>query len=108
VPDSNFPGARAMAKSDSSPVSLTGHFTGQVWCRHSLSPSYLGSVLGRILFHAQQPFGWLSQQIYGMNLESMLLVRHQLLDKLVRAEIDAGTTQILEIASGLSGRSLRM
>lgn len=97
-----------MGKTDSSPVSLTGHFTGQVWCRHELSPPHLGSGLGRLLYRAQQPFGWISQRIYGSNLESMLLVRHQLLDNLVRAEIEAGTTQIVEIASGLSGRSLRM
>ncbi|GAA3961157.1 class I SAM-dependent methyltransferase [Allohahella marinimesophila] len=97
-----------MAKTDSSPVSLTGHFTGQVWCRHDLSPPHLGSGLGRVLYRAQQPFGWISQQIYGSNLESMLLVRHQLMDDLVRADIENGTTQILEIASGLSGRALRM
>ena len=79
-----------MTISDKSPVSLTGHFTGQVWCRHGLSPDHLGSGLGRLLYRAQQPFGWLSQQVYGMNLESMLLVRHQLMDQLVLAEIERG------------------
>lgn len=97
-----------MVSADSSPVSLTGHFTGQVWCRHDLSPEHLGSDLGRLLYQAQRPFGWISQQIYGSNLESMLLVRHQSLDDMVRAEIERGTCQIVEIASGLSGRSLRM
>ncbi|MCP5208118.1 MAG: class I SAM-dependent methyltransferase [Hahellaceae bacterium] len=95
-------------KTDSSPVSLTGHFTGQVWCEHGYSPELMGSSLGKILYHLHRPLGWLNNQLFGNNLETMLLQRHQLIDQLVfKAIEEQGITQIIEIASGLSSRSIR-
>lgn len=92
---------------DQSPVSLTGHFTGYVWCNHHLSPSSFSSVLGKLMYYGTRPADWLSNTTIGVNLESMLLQRHCLIDELVNQAIDNGVTQIVEIASGLSARSLR-
>lgn len=92
---------------DKSPVSLTGHFTGYVWCNHHLSPSSFSSVLGKLMYFGSRPADWISKTVIGVNLESMLLQRHCLIDELVNQAISEGVTQIVEIASGLSARSLR-
>lgn len=95
-------------KTDSSPVSLTGHFTGQVWCEHGYSPELMGSSLGKVLYHLHRPLGWINNQLFGNSLETMLLQRHQLIDQLVFNSIEEqGVTQVVEIASGLSSRSIR-
>lgn len=92
---------------DQSPVSLTGHFTGYVWCNHHLSPDSFSSVLGKLMYYGSRPADWLTKKTIGINLESMLLQRHCLIDELVNQAIEDGVTQIVEIASGLSARSLR-
>ncbi|PID41636.1 MAG: hypothetical protein CSB48_13975 [Proteobacteria bacterium] len=94
---------------DKSHVSLTGHFTGQVWCENGYSPRELGSLPGRVLYRIHRPAGWLNEQLSGHSLETILLARHHLIDNLVCESIEKnGVTQIVEIASGLSGRGLRM
>lgn len=93
---------------DQSPVSLTGHFTGYVWCNHHLSPTSFSSILGKLMYYSSRPADWLSNATIGVNLEAMLLQRHCLLDELVNQAIDDGVTQIIEVASGLSARSLRI
>ncbi|MFD2230922.1 class I SAM-dependent methyltransferase [Alkalimarinus sediminis] len=98
---------KSSAIKDKSPVSLTGHFTGYVWCNHYLSPTSFSSVLGRIMYYGSRPADWLTQKAIGVNLESMLLQRHCLIDELVNQAIEEGVTQIVEVASGLSARSLR-
>ncbi len=94
---------------DKSPVSLTGHFTGQVWCENGFSPLEMGSTLGKLLYTLHKPAGWINERLWGQSLETLLLARHHLLDTLVSECIEQeGVTQIVEIASGLSSRSLRM
>ncbi len=93
---------------DQSPVSLTGHFTGFVWCNNHLSPRSFGSILGRAMYYGTRPIDWLSNLTIGVKLETMLLQRHCLIDTLVNQAIDEGVTQIVEVASGLSARSLRI
>ncbi|PIE43437.1 MAG: polyketide biosynthesis methyltransferase [Gammaproteobacteria bacterium] len=94
---------------DKSPVSLTGHFTGQVWCENGYSPREMGSLLGRVLYRIHRPAGWLNERLAGHSLETILLARHHLIDNLVCDSIEQnGVTQIVEMASGLSGRGLRM
>ena len=93
---------------DKSPVSLTGHFTGYVWCKNHLSPNSFSSLLGKAMYYGTRPVDWLSNVSIGINLETMLLQRHCLIDKLVNQAIDDGVTQIIEIASGLSARGMRV
>lgn len=92
---------------DQSPVSLTGHFTGYVWCNNHLSPGSFSSALGKLMYYGTRPADWVTKKTIGINLESMLLQRHCLIDALVNQAIADGVTQIVEIASGLSARSLR-
>ncbi len=94
--------------SDHSPVSLTGHFTGFVWCNNHLSPPSFSSLLGKAMYYGIKPLDWLSNLAIGLKLETMLLQRHCLIDELVNQAINDGVTQIVEIASGLSARSMRV
>jgi len=51
----------------------------------------------------------LARFTHGVTLERMLLERHLLLDAQLGAAIErGGVTQVLELASGMSGRGLRM
>ena len=93
---------------DQSPVSLTGHFTGYVWCNNHLSPASFSSILGKAMYYGTRPVDWLSNLTIGLKLETMLLQRHCLIDELVNQAIDEGVTQIIEIASGLSARGMRV
>lgn len=93
---------------DQSPVSLTGHFTGYVWCNNHLSPTSFSSILGKAMYYGTRPIDWLSNLTIGLKLETMLLQRHCLIDELVNQAIDDGVTQIIEIASGLSARGMRV
>ena len=94
---------------DKSPVSLTGHFTGQVWCEMGFLPQEMGSSLGKWLYRLHKPAGWLNERLWGHSLETILLARHHFLDTLVSECIEnQGVTQVIEIASGLSSRGLRM
>ncbi len=93
---------------DTSPVSLTAYFTGQVWSENGLSPKGTSTWKGKLLYQSHRPFGWLNAKLYQADLEQMLLVRHQLIDRLVAEELHQGVSQILEIASGLSFRSWRI
>ena len=94
---------------DKSPVSLTGYFTGQVWCENAYSEPEMGSVLGKSLYYIHRPVGWLNERLFGNNLETMLIQRHKLFDALTLEAIEQNPTlQILEIASGLSSRAQRI
>lgn len=93
---------------DKSPVSLTGHFTGYVWCQNKLSPPSFGSLLGKAMYLGSRPIDLFSNRILGWKLETMLLQRHQIIDSWVNQALDEGVTQIVEIASGLSARGLRL
>ncbi|MGB1016995.1 MAG: class I SAM-dependent methyltransferase, partial [Nannocystaceae bacterium] len=91
-------------------ISPTAHYTGQVWCRHELSPAAFGTRFGSTLFTATRPLvDALARFTDGVTLERMLLERHLLLDAQLGAAIETGgVTQVLELASGMSGRGLRM
>jgi len=93
---------------DQSPVSLTGHFTGYVWCKNHLSPHSFSSILGKAMYYGTRPIDWVSKVSIGLNLETMLLQRHCLIDELVNQALEDGVTQIIEIASGLSARGIRV
>jgi O-methyltransferase involved in polyketide biosynthesis len=91
-------------------ISPTAHYTGQVWCRHGLSPEELGTTTGLAMFHALRgPMLLLARGTGGITLEKILLQRHLIIDHVLERAIEAGTIgQIVEVAAGLSGRGLRL
>ncbi|TVP54393.1 MAG: hypothetical protein EA349_11580 [Halomonadaceae bacterium] len=94
---------------DRSPVSLTGHYTGQVWVRHGLAPKALATARGRLLYRALQPLERSASKLAGISLEASLVQRHRLLDQLVSEAIGVEPgLQILEIAAGASARASRV
>lgn len=90
------------------PISLTAHYTGYVWARNGLSHPELATREGRVLFEALHPATTLSGVLGGPTLESYLLARHRALDALLQRAIEeAGVTQVIEVACGLSPRGWR-
>ncbi len=90
-------------------ISPTAHYTGQVWVRAGLSPQELGTAQGVIAYHALAPFDRLAgAEFAGTRLEDMLLLRHNAIDAAVERAIELGAEQVMEIAGGLTGRSLRL
>jgi O-methyltransferase involved in polyketide biosynthesis len=95
-----------MAGSDA--ISPTAHYTGYVWARNGLSHPELETREGRLLFEALHPAMLASRAIGGPSLEAYLLARHRAIDGLLeRAIAEHGTTQVLEVACGLSPRGWR-
>jgi O-methyltransferase involved in polyketide biosynthesis len=91
--------------SDSSSISFTAFYTGEVWRRHGLSVPFLSSPQGRLLYTAGRPMELLTEALLGGSNETMLLQRHRIIDHLLeKAVLEDGVTQIVEIACGLSPR----
>jgi O-methyltransferase involved in polyketide biosynthesis len=94
--------------SGSDAISPTAHYTGYVWARHGLSHPELETVQGRALFESMRPVMAFSRNLGGGSLEPYLLTRHRAIDAVLeRAIEEAGVTQVIEIAAGLSPRGWR-
>lgn len=94
---------------DSSGISFTAFYTGEVWRRHGLSAPFLSQPQGRALYLAGRPFELASKLAFGTNNEMLLLQRHRILDHLLEKAIqEEGVTQVVEIACGLSPRGTLM
>lgn len=94
---------------DSSGISFTAFYTGEVWRRHGLSAPFLSQPQGRALYLAGRPFELASKLVFGTNNEILLLQRHHILDHLLeKAILEEGVTQVVEIACGLSPRGTLM
>jgi O-methyltransferase involved in polyketide biosynthesis len=94
---------------DSTGISFTAFYTGEVWRRHGLSVPFLSLPQGRLLYLAGRPMELLSQAFLGGSNETMLLQRHLILDHLLEQAItEQGVTQVVEIACGLSPRGTLM
>lgn len=93
---------------DSSGISFTAYYTGQVWQKHGLAPAFLGTRNGRLLYRAGRPVELLSELAMGSSNEILLLQRHLILDHLLTHAIERdGYAQVVELACGLSPRGLR-
>lgn len=93
----------------SSAISPTAHYTGEVWRRHGLSASQLGTWQGRLLHTSVQPLMLLSRGLGGDTLEDFLLARHRIIDDVLTEAIGSERIgQVVEIAAGMSPRGLRM
>lgn len=95
--------------SGSARISPTAHYTGQVWVRNGLSVPAFDTARGRLFFRGLAlPMWAASLPPGGFTLEQMLLQRHRLIDHVVDDEItNHGAEVLLEIASGLSARTVR-
>jgi O-methyltransferase involved in polyketide biosynthesis len=94
--------------SASETISPTALYTAAVWSRNGLSHPALATAEGRALFWALEPLMVASRTLGGPSLEPTLLARHRLIDHLLAEAIDAGrVSQVIEVASGLSGRGWR-
>ncbi len=93
---------------DTSSISFTALYTGQVWQRNGLSDSAFDSRQGRLLYHLLAPFEYMGGKLAGSNVRTFLLQRHHLIDHLLQQAIEQeGVDQVLEIACGLSPRGFR-
>jgi O-methyltransferase involved in polyketide biosynthesis len=94
--------------SETARISPTAHYTGYVWVRNGLSNPEFETTEGRVLFESLRPWMVVTRQLGGGSLESYLLARHKAIDALLeRAIEDAGITQVVEVAAGLSPRGWR-
>lgn len=94
---------------DTSSISFTALYTGQVWLANGLSAPGFGTRLGRFYYHAMSPFEFIGGKVVGGNIRTFLLQRHLLIDRLVEKAIEEqGVTQVVEIACGLSPRGTRL
>lgn len=90
---------------DSSGISFTAFYTGEVWRREGLSVPFLASKQGRLLYLAGMPVEWAGKALLGTNNVVMLLQRHHIIDHVLEKAVrEEGFTQIVEIACGLSPR----
>jgi O-methyltransferase involved in polyketide biosynthesis len=98
----------ASDSTDTSSISFTALYTGQVWNMNGLSAPGFATPRGRLYYHAMTPFEYLGGKLVGGNIRTFLLQRHMLIDDRVRDAIEnRGVDQILEIATGLSPRGAR-
>ncbi|MDX5300087.1 MAG: class I SAM-dependent methyltransferase [Gammaproteobacteria bacterium] len=94
---------------DTSSISFTALYTGQVWCENGLSAEAFRTPTGRLFYLAMTPLETLSDWVTGGNIRKFLLQRHHLLDhRLSQALESQGIAQVLEIACGLSPRGWRL
>lgn len=93
---------------DTSSISFTALYTGQVWQRNGLSAPGFDSHRGRLLYNLMRPFELVGGKLAGGNVRTFLLQRHHIIDDLLTHAIqEEGITQVLEIACGLSPRGYR-
>lgn len=95
---------------DTSRISITAHHTGFTWYAYGLGPKELATPAGALLFHSLHPFMRAGRALLGLaDLETYLVQRHIILDHLMDREVrENGAVQVLEMASGLSPRGLRL
>lgn len=93
---------------DTSSISFTALYTGQVWQRNGLSAPGFDSRQGRLLYRMLAPFEFMGGKLAGGNVRTFLLQRHRIMDYLLEQAIkEEGVSQVLEIACGLSPRGYR-
>ncbi len=92
---------------NTSSISFTALYTGHVWTRDGISAPFFHTRGGAFLYGALAPFEFVGRHIVGGNIRTFLLQRHHLIDHRLHQLIEAGVTQVVEIACGLSPRGHR-
>jgi O-methyltransferase involved in polyketide biosynthesis len=88
-------------------VSPTAHYTGEIWVRNDLSHPELATWQGRALHRAMGLPTAASRTLGGPTLEGLLLARHRIIDSVLDDLIQAGVSQVVEVACGMSPRGWR-
>lgn len=88
-------------------ISPTAHYTGETWVRNGLSHPQLATWEGRAFHRALALPLAASRAVGGPTLEGLLLARHRIIDALLEDLIEAGVSQVLEVACGMSPRGWR-
>lgn len=98
-----------MAGSDrsSGSISPTAHYTGETWVRNGLSHRQLATWQGRLFYDTLALPNALSRRMGGPSLDGLLLARHRIIDALLDDLIEAGVSQVIEAACGMSPRGWR-
>lgn len=95
-------------KSPHASISFTAHYTGEMWQKLGLSHPALATTKGKRLHHLLTPLEAFAKLFFGVSIGKTLTVRHHLIDKRIKAFINAHPdAQIVEIAAGLSPRGWR-
>lgn len=97
-----------MSAPDTSSISFTAHYTGYVWYHVGWSDAQFVTPQGKTYFSLMQPLEFVARHIVGSDVCTTLVTRHALIDRELETLINAGATQVLEIACGLSPRGWRM
>lgn len=93
---------------DTSGISFTALYTGQVWYQNGMSARFFTSNRGNLMYRALQPANFLGKRLIGLDLQEILLQRHRIIDHRIEHLIrEEGVAQILEIACGLSPRGYK-
>jgi O-methyltransferase involved in polyketide biosynthesis len=88
-------------------ISPTAHYTGETWVKNGLSHAELATWQGRAFHRTLEPLVAASRALGGPTLEGLLLARHRIIDALLAERIDAGVSQVVEAACGMSPRGWR-
>jgi O-methyltransferase involved in polyketide biosynthesis len=88
-------------------ISPTAHYTGETWVRNGLSHPKLATWQGRIFYDTLALPNALSRSLGGAGLDGLLLARHRIIDALLEDLIEAGVSQVIEVACGMSPRGWR-
>jgi len=95
-------------RASSAHISPSAHYTGYVWYRHRLAEPAFVTAFGRFVHGLLSPISWGARVGFGLDIEQFLLQRHLQIDAQLTAAIEqAGVTQVVEIACGLSPRGRR-
>lgn len=95
-------------RASSAHISPSAHYTGYVWYRHQLADPAFVTRFGRWAYGLLRPITWGARVGFGLDLDSLLLQRHLLIDaRLTQAIEHEGVEQVVEIACGLSPRGRR-
>lgn len=92
---------------ESAAISPTAHYTGDAWVRNGLSHPELSTWQGRVLHGALALPNAASRAVGGPTLEGLLLARHRIIDSILEDWIEAGVSQVVEAACGMSPRGWR-
>lgn len=92
----------------SSSISFTALYTSQVWQHNGMEIPGAGHREGQTLYKILSPLDRLISKISGDSVRTFLLQRHHIINHLLDTSIQKdNTTQVLEIASGMSPRGYR-
>jgi O-methyltransferase involved in polyketide biosynthesis len=90
---------------NSTALSSTALYTAYVWQHNNLATIQLAQSKGFLYYQLLRPFNWLARTIKGVDLETILLQRHQIIDSILEREIESGRIkQVVELAAGFSPR----